>query len=267
MSREDAIRALDDPANEQISWALGDLLRLRAARADWLQCRLLQQLETAQHLDAWRGLIGDTRRSLATEGDLPQKARLLLRPESTSFDQSLDDFVAEMVAAIYLSHLGHTGIRFPSEQDEITTDIISVHEGTTCVTEAKNLREPNSLAYVAFARWHQDSAADPQRYNFTAELVKIDDPFGDLTAEQSNAVRHLIDELPDRARPSTFQITLPGDRSVRVRVSNDPGGLVHYAGGPFLVPAAVEDCQRAVFLKLLEPAFVRQGQVRFFFED
>ena len=50
---EDALNRLIEPANSQINWAFGNLLRARATRADWLKCRLLQQLETGANLDAW----------------------------------------------------------------------------------------------------------------------------------------------------------------------------------------------------------------------
>jgi hypothetical protein len=211
-------------------------------------------LETgAPNLNAWNELFRRTREALADEAELPRKARTVLQPDTPSFDSALDDFIAEMLAAQYLSFLAHNDIRFPSEEEPITTDLMSVHEGITYVTEAKNLREPNSLAYVAFARWHHNRAADPAAFNFMAELLEIEDPFEDLTAEQANAVRNLIDTLPNRQRPSTFQTALPGSRVVRIRVADGSGVLVQYGQGPFLVAQVVEECQRAVIIKLLEP--------------
>jgi hypothetical protein len=254
MSLEQALRVLDEEANRDINYAIGDLLRERALRDDWRQCSILQQLETGRNIRVWNELCQRTRRALANEADLPRKASSLLRPGSSSFDRALDDFIAEMLAALYLSRLGHSGISFPAEENPITTDLISVHNGTNYVTEAKNLREPNSLAYLAYARWHHNRASNPEAFNFTAQFVRIDDPFEDLTAEQMEALRNLIDVLPERQRPSDFRITLPGNRALWVHVADGPGVMVQHGPGPFLVNEAVEECQRAIFLKLMEPA-------------
>jgi hypothetical protein len=191
---------------------------------------------------------------LADENELPGKAHTLLRPGSSSFDLSLEDFIAEMLAAQYLSTLGHTDIRFPPDGGVITTDLVSIKEGVTYVTEAKNLREPNSLAYVAFRRWHHNRAANPAAFNFTAEILEIEDPFEDLTVEQANGVRNLIDALTERPRPSTFEAALPGGRVVRIRVWDGAPGLVQHGPGPFLVAPVLEESQRAIIVKLLEPA-------------
>jgi hypothetical protein len=177
----------------------------------------------------------------------------LLRADSPSFDLALDDFIAEMLAAQYLSALGHDGVRFLAEGELITTDLMSDHDGITYVTEAKNLREPNSLTYVAFARWHQNRTASPDIFNFTVEFAKLDDPFDDLTAAQVTAVRNFVDALPQRARPSTFQYVLPGGRRMQVRISDGRGGMLRHGPGPFLVNEVVEECQRAVVIKILEP--------------
>lgn len=256
MARDEVLNALDEAANEQINWAIGDLLRERVLRDDWRQCPLLRQLETTAilNLRGWNTLFRRTREILADPTELPRKAQTLLRPHSPLFDQNLDDFIAEMMAAMYLSRLGHTAIHFPPELSAITTDLTSVRDGITYVTEAKNLREPNSLAYVAFARWHHNCAADPARFNFTAEFLQIDDPFEDLTTDQASAVRVLVDALPGRPRPAIFQTTLPGNRILRVSIADGPRGVLQYGPGPFLVNALVEECRRAVVMKLLDPA-------------
>lgn len=162
MSREDALQSLNAAENQQINWAIGDLLRERAAREDWRDCPILCHLETgAANLNAWNELFHRTRESLSNENGLPRKASALLRPDSKSFDSAIDDLIAELLAAQYLSFLGHTGIAYPEEQDPITADLISIHNEINYVTEAKNLREPSSLGYVAFARWHRNRAANP----------------------------------------------------------------------------------------------------------
>lgn len=256
MALETALHALGEPANEHINWAIGDLLRERAIRDDWRECPLLRQLETDARLglSAWNALFRRTREALTDDADLPRKARILLSPACRSFDQSLEDFIAEMMAAIYLSHLGHGAVRFLSEEDSITTDLISVLDDISYVTEVKNLREPRSLAYVAFARWHHNRAANLGRFNFLVEFLDIDDPFDDLTRQQADAVRDCVDGLPDRNRPSVFEVTLPSNRTLRIRVSEGPGGMIQDGPGPFQVAPLVEECQRAVVLKLLDPA-------------
>jgi hypothetical protein len=249
---QDALARLNEPANSQVNWTFGDLLRARATRADWLKCPLLQQLETGADLTAWNELCRRTRDSLANEVDLQRKAESLLAPESPQFDVNLDDFLAEMLGAIYLAEiLGHTNVTFPTENN-ITTDLISECNGISYVTEAKNLREPRSLAYVAFAQWNQSRAANPADFAFTADFLRIDDPFDDLTAEQDTGVRNLIIALPQRQRPSTFETTLPGGRRLLVRVTNGVGALIHQGPGPFLVDPVREACKRAVVIKMLD---------------
>jgi hypothetical protein len=254
MALEDALRSLNDEPNGQLNWAIGDLLRQRAEREDWRSCAVLRQLETGDAPTAgWNELLRGTRAALVDETMLSEKARTLLQPQSKSFDLALDDFIAEMLAVHYLALLGHVGIRFPSEQYPIMTDIISVHEGITYVTEAKNLREPVSLGRTAFRRWHYNRAADPTAFNFRVEILEIDDPFEDLSAPQAKAICNLIDELPLRSRPSEFSTTLPENRNVLIRITDATPALVQYGQGPFLVAPVVEDCQRSLIVKLLEP--------------
>jgi hypothetical protein len=250
----DALRALLEPENQQINWAIGDLLRERAGRPDWRRCPILQHLETNTRLELWNELFHRTREALANEADLPAKAQELLQPSKPTFDQNLDDFIAEMVAVQYLSFWGHTGIRFLTQRDRVKTDLISEFNEITYVTEAKNMREPNSLAFVAFGRWHENQAADPNSFNFLFECLRIDDPSEDLTLEQVAAIRGLIDELPNRRRPSEFDFTLPGDRSIRISISDGAPVAVRYGPGPFLVNEAVEEWQRGLVVKVLEPA-------------
>jgi hypothetical protein len=92
----------------------------------------------------------------------------LLSPPSIRFNDVMEDFIAEMLAAQYLQSLGHTEIRFLSEDDPIHTDLQSRCADHICVTEAKNLREPLALTKVAFSRWNHNRAALPERYEFTA---------------------------------------------------------------------------------------------------
>jgi hypothetical protein len=252
VARDDALRALGADENGEIESAIGTLLRRRAGRNDWRECVILQQLESGRNLAGWNQLFRSTCEALEDATTLPRKAALVLNPESRSFDEALDDFVAELLAVLYLAALRHTAIRFELEPTQCSPDLRSVKEGINYATEAKNLREPRSLTYVAFARWHRNRAAHPDVFSFSVEFLEIEDPFEDLMAEQATAVRELVDQLPERARPSTFNVTLPGDRRVRVRVTEGGGRMMRYGPGPFLVAPVVESCQQAVILKLLE---------------
>jgi len=84
-----------------------------------------------------------------------------------------------------------------SEEEPITADLMSTNN------------EPNSLTYVAFARWHHNRGANPGDFNFAVEFLELEDPFEDLTAVQATAIRNLVDTLPQRQRPSTFAVTSP----------------------------------------------------------
>lgn len=259
---KDAIDTMNYDANQQINWSIGDILRERGARADWRDCPILQHLETgSQRLRAWNELFRRTRAALQDENNLRTKARAMLNPQNPSFDVVLGDFIAEMLAAQYLSRLGHRDVRFTSDEDAITADLLSSHNDVAYVCEVKNLREPNNLTNAAFARWHRNQAENRERYNFTAEFVGIDDPFEDLTREQGEAVRNLVDALPERRRPSTFTVTLPGNRRLHVHVSDGAGVAVRMGPGPFLVGPIVEKVARSTVLKLLKPTRKAMAQL------
>ena len=251
MALEDALNALMSDANREINSSIGDLLRQRAARDDWRESVILQQLESGRNLGGWNDLFRRTREALADPETLPAKAASVLNPQSPSFDEALDDFVAELLAVLYLAALGHSEIRFVTE-DQRAPDLTSIHEGVAYATEAKNLREPRTLSYVAFARWHRNRAARPDVFNFSVSFLEIDDAFDDLTAQQTEGIQELVDRLPERQRPSTVVATLPGNRHVRVRVADGDALMMRHGPGPFLVQPVVEECKQAVVLKLLE---------------
>jgi hypothetical protein len=176
----------------------------------------------------------------------------------------MEDFIAEMLAVQYLQSLGHTEIRFLPEDGPIHTDLQSRTADHVYVTEAKNLREPLALTKVAFSRWNHNRAGAPDRYEFTADLLDLDDPLGDLTSEQEAAVIALIDELPDWNRPSRRQRDLPGGRRISARVSNGQSLIVTQGGGPFRldgVNGIVAQGQRGLILKLLEHLRKALGQL------
>jgi hypothetical protein len=171
--------------------------------------------------------------ALANDAELQAKARTLLSPPSIRFNDVMEDFIAEMLAAQYLQSLVHTEIRFLSEDDPIHTDLQSRCADHICVTEAKNLREPLALTKVEFSRWNPNRAALPERYEFMADLADLDDPLSDLTSEQEAAVVALIDELPDWNRPSHRIRDLPGGRRISARVSDGRSLIVTQGGGGF----------------------------------
>ncbi len=189
MAIEDALHQLEAEVNNQIAWAFGDILRLWSTRDNWRTCLLLQHLE-ANHdnLIGWNELVRRTRLALANDTELQAKARTLLSPPSIRFNEVVDDFIAEMLAAQYLQSLGHTEIRYLSEAAAIHTDLQSRSGDQVYVTEAKSLREPRALTKVAFGRWNHNKGIESERYAFTANLMDIDDPLADLTPEQEASV-------------------------------------------------------------------------------
>ena len=257
MAIESALQQLESEVNSEIAWAFGDVLRLWSGRTNWRTCLLLQNLETNHpNLASWNELIRRTRHALSNDTELQVKAKILLSPGSIRFDDVMEDFIAEMLAAQYLQSHGHSEIRFVSVDEAIHTDLQSRYGDYVCVTEAKNLREPRALTKAAFRRWNTNKAAAPERYQFTADLVDIDDPLSDLTSEQEAAVVAFIDELPQLKRPSRQIRDLPGGPRVSVRVSDGRSVIITQGGGPFRIDGTYgleAQGQRGLILKLLEP--------------
>lgn len=77
MALEDALNALMSDANREIKSSVGDSLRQRAARDDWRESVILQQLESGRNLA--RGISGP-RDSAGESSDCPQSGRA---PRST----------------------------------------------------------------------------------------------------------------------------------------------------------------------------------------
>jgi hypothetical protein len=257
MAIEDALQQLEAEANAEIAWSFGDILRLWSGRGNWRTYLLLQHLETNHpNLAGWNELVRQTRLALANDAELQTKAKILLSPPSIRFDDVMEDFIAEMLAAQYLQSLGHTEIRFLAEDDAIHTDLQSRSGDHVCVTEAKNLREPRGLTKVAFSRWNTNRATAPEQYGFAADIVDIDDPLSDLTSEQEAAVIALIDELPQWNRPCQRIRNLPGGRRISVGLTDGASVIMAQGGGPFRVDGAyglAARGQQGLILKLLDP--------------
>ncbi len=256
METNDVLKSLEQAENEPINWAIGPLLRQRLERDGWEEIIILQHLASASpRQKAWNDLFDRTRKALANPDDLPMKGSLLLSKVRTPiFNDVLDDFIAEILTVLYLAAMGHNSIRLLPEGSDITVDIESKCDGITYFTEVKNLREPRSLSFVAFKRWERNRTAHPDKFTFRADLLDLDDPLSDLTAEQENAVNVLVDELPTCKVPSDFTRMLPGDRRIRVRLADGPAAMIRQGPGPFLVGPVVEDAQRGLVLKLMDPA-------------
>ncbi len=257
MPVEDVFRQLENEANTEVAWAFGDILRAWCRLPNWRTSILLQHLETNHsNLAAWNGLVRSTRSALAADAELQIKAGTLLLACSARYNEVMEDFIAEMLAAQYLKAHGHTEIHFLSDDDPIHTDLQSRVGDRRCVTEAKNLHDPVALTKVAFGRWNHNKAAAPELYKFAAELLDLDDPLSDLSPKQESAVIALIDELPHWKRPSRQVRTLPDGRRLSVRVRDERQSVIlTHGGGPFRVDGAegiVANGQRGLTMKLLE---------------
>jgi hypothetical protein len=228
-----------------------------ATLPNWRTSVLLQHLETNnRNLAAWNELIRNSRRALDNEAELPIKARTLLARCSAGFNDVMDDFVAEMLAAQFLKAHAHAEIHFLSEDGPIHTDLQSRLGDCMCVTEVKNLHDPVALTKIAFGRWNHNKAISPELYKFAAELSDLDDPLSDLTPEQVASVNALIDDLPQWKRPSRQIRTLPGGRRLSAKVRDEAYSvIVTHGDGPFRVDGTggiVAKGQRGLTMKLLE---------------
>jgi hypothetical protein len=256
MAKDDALKALKQPENEAVELTIGPLLRQRLDQDGWEEIILLQHLaQSSPRLEGWNGLFSRARKALADPNDLAAKgAQLLGRVRTSLFNDVLDDFIAEMLAVIYLTESGHTAIRFLPDGGPVTIDLESQYEGLTCLTEVKNLREPRSLSIVAFKRWNLNLTTQPDQFAFCADFFDLDDPLRDLTAEQEAGMNALVDDLPNCTVPSEFDRMLPGERRVRVRLTEGSPVMLRHGSGPFLVGPVVEKAMRSLVLKLMDPA-------------
>jgi hypothetical protein len=256
MAKDDVLKALDQPENEPIETTLGPLLRQKLDQHGWEKIVLLQHLnQSSPNLAGWNGLFSRARLALADPNDLAAKGgQLLQNVNNDRFNDILDDFIAEMLGIVYLAESGHATIRFLSENGPITVDIQSESEGRTYFTEVKNLREPRTLSIVSFKRWNWNLETQRDKFGFRADFLDLDDSLSDLTSDQESSMNTLIDNLPNRKVPSEFVYTLPGDRKVRVRLSEGSPVMLRHGSGPFLVGPVVERARRGLLLKLMDPA-------------
>lgn len=256
MAKDDVITALGQPENAAIESTIGPILRPLLDKEGWEEIILLQHLDQASlRLEGWNGLFNRARNAIADPNDLGMKGASLLGKVGISrFNDALDDFVAEMLAVIYLHESGHTAIRFLPEGEALTVDLESQCNGVRCLTEVKNLREPRSLSFVAFRRWHISQITRSNDFMFRAEFLDLEDPLTDLTADQEAGVNSLVDDLPSRKVPSEFDQMLPGGRRIRIRLSEGSPVMIRHGSGPFVVGPVVERAMRFLLLKLMDPS-------------
>jgi hypothetical protein len=256
MAKEDVVKALDRPENAVIESAIGSVLRQLVDKDGWEEVILLQHLDQASsRLEGWNGLFRRARKALADQNDLAAKGSQLLGSVGIPrFNDALDDFIAEMLAVIYLGESGHSAIRFVPDAAPVTVDLESQCGGVTCFTEVKNLREPRSLSLAAFKRWNVSRATHPDDFAFRAEFLDLDDPLRDLTADQETGVNDLLDDLPNRKIPSEFDHMLAGGRKIRVRLREGSPVMLQHGSGPFPVGPVVETAMRSLLLKFMDPA-------------
>jgi hypothetical protein len=95
---------------------------------------------------------------------------------------------------------------------------------------------------------------NPDQFTFQADLLDLDDPLRDLTADQEAGVNALVDDLSNRKVPSEFDYMLPGERRVRVRLTEGSPAMLRHGSGPFLVGPVVENAKRSLLLKFMDPA-------------
>jgi hypothetical protein len=105
MAKDDVLKALDQPENEPIKTTLGPLLRQKLDQDGWEKIVLLQQLNQSNpNLAGWNVLFSRARLALADSNDLATKGgQLLQNVNNDRFNDFLDDFIAEMLAIVYLA--------------------------------------------------------------------------------------------------------------------------------------------------------------------
>lgn len=250
----EARERLQQPQNEPLRWLLGDLLIARVGRADWYQCRVLQQLAIGSQAaeQAWNGLIERFRAVLASPDDARVRAQEILDPAALDFDEKLDDLVAEMVAVVYLSGRGFSGFEFCPPGVLPTPDLTALKDKKQAFIEIKNLREPPSLTIVAFSRWHANRARDPERFQFEV-MINYEGIEPELDREQREALERLIDGLPSRERPGQFVEILPGNRQITISLRDGAGVMMTQGPGGALDPVRIRSSQSLVY-KLMAPA-------------
>src|SRR5262249_26683142 len=151
-------------------WLFNDLLTARARQRDWFLSVPLQQLATGSRSaeQAWNGLIARFRDCLEQRDEALQRVQEI---SVTDLDEKLDDFVAEMIAVVYLSQREFSRFHFCPPGNAPLPDLRAVRGGREVFIEVKNLREPNSVANVAISRWHANRANDPERFAFDVDVL------------------------------------------------------------------------------------------------
>ncbi len=233
-----AIQAVEEwlgkAENADAEWLLGDALRERMKHDDYLENPAIQVIA--------RGLGGPlaavikvVRGYTKNPDDLRKKLDQELNPKTADFDSKIEDFLAELVAVLYLSKCGFKDFEFLLTTGLPMPDLRAVHqENGVYFVEVKNLREPNLPTTAAFSRWHRKQIEEPERFQFTASLDFRSQIEPDLDREQVKAVRELVDSLAARKRPDEFNATLPGSLEIQIKVADGKPVMLSYGAGGVL---------------------------------
>lgn len=239
---------LADPENADANWLLGDLLRARLALPDWLDNTLLLVI-ALRHGVGLRDLARDFRACVGDDPSVTGKRDRELN--ANNLDQQIEDFLAELMAVVYLAKHGFTGFRFLVASAQPTPDLTAVRDETDYLIEVKNLRGPTSPTNVAFARWHRKRVEEPDRFSFTVELDFQSSVEPDLSTKQVEELRRVVEMLPEKSRPAEFVSQLQGGIELRFKVYDGPPGMMAYGQGG-LLDEVMEPWQTSFLVKALE---------------
>ena len=219
---------LGQPENADAAWLFGDILRKRMAQPDWLENPALQVIARKQGR-ALSQVVTAVRQSVVGEESLAEKRNQELNPGAADFDKRIEDFLAELVAVVYLRNNGFSNFQFLTSVDRPMPDLRAVKGTVEYFVEVKNLREPNSPTIVAFSRWHRKRIEEPDRFQFTVGVDFLSQIEPGLDTEQVKALKNVVDSLPERERPSEFHVQLP--KGLELRITLNDGSPVMYSHG------------------------------------
>lgn len=214
--------------NVQLRWLMGKLLLRRGNRDDWFNCPVFQLLAAGDNytrrlnefIERFRGILIDER-------EAHTKAQEMLNPDVQEFDNKFEDFLSEIIAAIHLSEQGCSRFHFCEPPQP---DFVAERRDRQVFAEVKHLRKPASLFEVAFSQWEANRTRDAARYQFDYIFSGGGENLA-LAPDQENALRQLIDRLPERARPAEFTHTLPRGANIKFRLMDGEGVMQSDAVG------------------------------------
>ena len=208
--------------NEPLRWLLGSILEERAIHKDW-SCIPLNFLESQTEWPEryWNQVILQYRTLLANPEDAPRKAKDELNPLAIGFREHLNDFMAEVLAILYLRGKGHTRFRVQHRMDDSTPDFYVISPAGKVPVEVKNLRDTRSADTVLReALIRRTGLAGGKGLNVA--LVDNSDKFveDEMADEIGNWVMNELSITPGK-----HQRTLSDGMTVRLEVYEGAGDL------------------------------------------